>query len=263
MNIHENTALLNAFLDGELTDEELAAVQAHLSECPECRTYVDDILAIRADFPSGDEPELPADFTDTVMRAVAKAPQSRPKKQPWGKLAAAAACLALIVLVQHGALNSVASSSARDTAAANCNTAESAPASQSADSPSASDEAGDISNDSADAHTNSDTAKAQTAGTPDSHMSRRESVREVDSSSAPVAVEPQESADLPTVYLSAADIGDLLNDREPAEQEDSGTKRYLLTREELDTLANTLEKQGVTLEIPDADSSQFWLEIFN
>ena len=92
MNIHENTALLDAFVDGELTSEEMISVQSHLDECPECRAYVDDVLAIRASFPTEDDAELPADFVETVMKAVAETPQSRPKKrQPWGKLAAAAA----------------------------------------------------------------------------------------------------------------------------------------------------------------------------
>ena len=109
MNIHENTALLDAFVDVELTSDEMIQVQAHLDECPACQAYVDDALAIRAAFPTEDDPPLPADFTENVMRSVAKAPQSRPKKQPWGKLAAAAACLAVIVLVQHGALGSTGS----------------------------------------------------------------------------------------------------------------------------------------------------------
>ena len=52
MNIHENTALLDAFVDGELTSEEMISVQSHLDECPECRAYVDDALAIRASFPT-------------------------------------------------------------------------------------------------------------------------------------------------------------------------------------------------------------------
>ena len=55
MNIHENTALLDAFVDGELTSEEMISVQSHLDECPECRAYVDDALAIRASFPTEDD----------------------------------------------------------------------------------------------------------------------------------------------------------------------------------------------------------------
>ena len=74
MNIHENTALLDAFVDGELTSEEMISVQSHLDECPECRAYVDDVLVIRASFPTEDNAELPADFAETVMKAVAETP---------------------------------------------------------------------------------------------------------------------------------------------------------------------------------------------
>ena len=37
MKIHENAALLDAFVDGELTAAEMAEVQAHLAECPGCQ----------------------------------------------------------------------------------------------------------------------------------------------------------------------------------------------------------------------------------
>ena len=65
MNIHENTALLDAFVDGELTSDEMIQVQAHLDECPACQAYVDDALAIRAAFPTEDDIPLPADFSET------------------------------------------------------------------------------------------------------------------------------------------------------------------------------------------------------
>ena len=44
-------ALLDPFVDGELSPDEMARVQAHLDGCPACRAYVDDALAIRASFP--------------------------------------------------------------------------------------------------------------------------------------------------------------------------------------------------------------------
>ena len=116
MNIHEHTALLDAFVDGQLTAEEMTEVKAHLADCPDCRAYVDDALTIRASFPTEEEPAQPEGFAGRVMQAVAKAPQSRPKKQPWGRLAAAAACLALVILVQHGVETSSLSGST-DTAA--------------------------------------------------------------------------------------------------------------------------------------------------
>ena len=47
-------------------------------------------------------------------------------------------------------------------------------------------------------------------------------------------------ADLPTVRVSATEIGDLLDDRTPTEQKDAGVVRYLLTRMEFDALAEEL-----------------------
>ena len=278
MNIHENTALLDAFVDGELTSDEMIQVQAHLDECPECRAYVDDALAIRAAFPTAEDLPLPADFAKNVMEAVEKAPQSRPKKQPWGKLAAAAACLAVIVLVQHGALGSAGSTdnnfSAYDTAAAmDVAAAESAPGERSIDAPSASAGSGDAVDDSADtfAATSGDTLEAQKSkdtavytngsGLDDTQTDGTAAGEDgVQGNGAAVTVGPSNHADLPTVHVSAADIGDLLDSRTPTEVEDSGASRYLLTRQEYDDLAAELADRGVNLEEPDADSQQLWLE---
>ena len=278
MNIHENTALLDAFVDGELTSDEMIQVQAHLDECPACQAYVDDALAIRAAFPTEDDVPLPADFTENVMRSVAKAPQSRPKKQPWGKLAAAAACLAVIVLVQHGALGgtgSTDSASAYDTTAMmDTATTESAAAERSMDSPSAGAESEDAADDNRDsfAATSGDSLEAQKSKDTAAYTSGSgQSGIQVDLPSASedaaqengnaVTVGPSNQADLPTVHVSAADIGDLLDGREPAETEDSGTLRYLLTRQEYDDLAAELADRGISLEEPDADSLQLWLEV--
>ena len=278
MNIHENTALLDAFVDGELTSDEMIQVQAHLDECPACQAYVDDALAIRAAFPTEDDIPLPADFTENVMRSVAKAPQSRPKKQPWGKLAAAAACLAVIVLVQHGALGSTGSTdsaSAYDTAAVmDVAAAESAPGERSIDAPSANAGSGDAVDDGAEAFTatsggsletqkSKDTA-AYTSGSGQSGIQvdlPSASEDTAQENGASVTVGPFNQADLPTVHVSAADIGDLLDGREPAETENSGTLRYLLTRQEYDDLVAELADRGVSLEEPDADSQQLWLEV--
>ena len=278
MNIHENTALLDAFVDGELTSDEMIQVQAHLDECPACQAYVDDALAIRAAFPTEDDLPLPADFTENVMRSVAKAPQSRPKRQPWGKLAAAAACLAVIVLVQHGALGgtgSTDSASAYDTAAVmDVAAAESAPGERSIDAPSASAGSGDAVDDGAEAFTatsggsletqkSNDTA-AYTSGSGQSGIQVDPPSASEDAAQengASVTVGPSNEADLPTVHVSAADIGDLLDGHEPAETENSGTLRYLLTRQEYDDLVAELADRGVSLEEPDADSQQLWLEV--
>ena len=262
MKIHENAALLDAFVDGELTAAEMAEVQAHLAECPGCQAYVDDALAIRADFPPADSTELPADFTDHIMQAVAKTPQSRPKKQPWGKLAAAAACLAVIVLVQYGAglssrnTSNEAAAYTADCAAAESTVERSADASsgddadscQPMDSPDDSGEPDSVAADS--------TQQANKSESTDGTASIQ-SAYQNGKSAVPVIT----GADLPTVGVSATEIGDLLDDRTPTEQKDTGVVRYLLTRTEFDALAEELADQGVTLETEDTDSSQLWLEV--
>ena len=262
MKIHENAALLDAFVDGELTAAEMAEVQAHLAECPGCQAYVDDALAIRADFPTAESPELPADFTDHIMQAVAKTPQSRPKTQPWGKLAAAAACLAVIVLVQYGAglssrnTSNEAAAYTADCAAAESTVERSADASsgddadscQPMDSPDDSGEPDSVAADS--------TQQANKSESTDGTASIQ-SAYQNGKSAVPVIT----GADLPTVRVSATEIGDLLDDHTPTEQKDTGVVRYLLTRTEFDALAEELADRGVTLETEDTDSSQLWLEV--
>lgn len=272
MKIHENAALLDAFVDGELAAAEMAEVQAHLAECPGCQAYVDDALAIRADFPTAESTELPADFTDHIMQAVAKTPQSRPKKQPWGKLAAAAACLAVIVLVQYGAgLSSRNTSNEAAAYTADCAAAEST-VERSADASSGDDADSCQPMDSPDDSGESDSVAAD-SGEPDSvaaGSTQQANKSESTDGTASIqsayqngksAVPVITGADLPTVRVSATEIGDLLDDRTPTEQKDTGVVRYLLTRTEFDALAEELADRGVTLETEDTDSSQLWLEV--
>lgn len=239
MNIHENTALLDAFLDGELTAEESAAVEAHLDVCQDCRAYVDDGLAIRAAFPTEEAAALPAKLHAHVMAAVANAPQSRPKKQPWGKLMAAAACLALIVAVQHGWLGMGAESS--DTAAystADCTVAEdSVPMERSAEAPESA--LAEPEENGAAPKLESDSAPAVT--------------------DAPAAEDVKR--DLPAVRVSEADMGNLLADLTPVETT-SDCARYLLTRGEFEELAAALAERDISLEAP-SGSEQLWLEVYS
>ena len=258
MNIHENTALLDAFVDGELTSEEMISVQSHLDECPECRAYVDDALAIRASFPTEDDVELPADFAETVMKAVAEAPRSRSKKrQPWGKLAAAAACLAVIVLMQQGTLGSISGSS--DTSAT-CDTAPmEAAAAESAPEERCLTAAGGDNDSDSFADTNTESKKTDVyyacALPPDQTTMENDSAAAMtDGSSA--------QDDLPTVTVSKSDLGELLDDREPTEVK-PGVCRYLLTRQEFEDLAAKLADRGVTLETEDTDRDQIWLEMLD
>ena len=272
MKIHENAALLDAFVDGELTAAEMAEVQAHLAECPGCQAYVDDALAIRADFPTAESTELPADFTDHIMQAVAKTPQSRPKTQPWGKLAAAAACLAVIVLVQYGAgLSSRNTSNEAAAYTADCAAAEST-VERSADASSGDDADSCQPMDPADDRGESDSVAADSGESDSVAADSTQQANKSESTDGTASIQSAyqngksavpviTGADLPTVRVSATEIGDLLDDRTPTEQKDTGVVRYLLTRTEFDALAEELADRGVTLETEDTDSSQLWLEV--
>ena len=101
-------ALLDLYVDGELSPEEMSRVRDHLDCCPGCQAYVDDALAIRAAFPDAEDVEVPADFADGVMariqsEAVSRAEATPKKKQPtpWLKvLPTLAACCALVILLR-------------------------------------------------------------------------------------------------------------------------------------------------------------------
>ncbi|MDO4315248.1 MAG: zf-HC2 domain-containing protein, partial [Oscillospiraceae bacterium] len=99
-------ALLDLFVDGELSPAEMADVQAHLDGCPGCRAYVDDALALRAAFPDAEDTEVPAGFAEGVMAAVRaqdapEQPQSAPQKRKLAQiLLSLAACCAIVLLVR-------------------------------------------------------------------------------------------------------------------------------------------------------------------
>ena len=105
-------ALLDPFVDGELSPDEMARVQAHLDVCPACRAYVDDALAIRAAFPDAEDTAVPDGFAENVMARIqaeaapqaeaasqAEAAPQKKTSRPWLKaLASLAACCAIVLL---------------------------------------------------------------------------------------------------------------------------------------------------------------------
>ena len=93
-------ALLDPFVDGELSPDEMARVQAHLDGCPACRAYVDDALAIRAAFPDAEDTPVPDGFSESVMARIrAETVSQKRKNRPWLKaLASLAACCAIVLL---------------------------------------------------------------------------------------------------------------------------------------------------------------------
>lgn len=95
-------ALISAVLDGEAAPAEAAELMDHLSACPACQAVYDQMLAMREAFLGWEEPELPGDLTAAVMDRVRQEPRTAARRRtiPIGlrRFAAAAACLALILL---------------------------------------------------------------------------------------------------------------------------------------------------------------------
>lgn len=120
-------ALLDAFAEGDLFTEDLIQVQRHLMDCPDCQAYLEDLMAMRAAFPTVEETEVPEGFSARVMAAVAQTPQSsippaaekKPaKKAPWGRvLASLAACCAIVILMKSPILDGGSSAPAAKFAA--------------------------------------------------------------------------------------------------------------------------------------------------
>ena len=96
-------ALLDLYVDGELSPEEMSRVRDHLDRCPGCRAYVDDSLSIRAAFPDVEDVEVPAGFAEGVMARVQKEAASKKKQPtPWRKvLPTLVACCALVILLRN------------------------------------------------------------------------------------------------------------------------------------------------------------------
>ena len=96
-------ALLDLYVDGELSPEEMSRVQEHLDRCPGCRAYVDDALAIRAAFPDVEDVEVPMGFAEGVMARIQTEAGSKKKQStPWRKvLPTLVACCALVILLRN------------------------------------------------------------------------------------------------------------------------------------------------------------------
>ncbi len=72
---HEVLALLTRHLDGDLNDDELAAVKAHVAGCDNCArfggAFADAVAKLRADVEGDDEPSHDdLAFTARVMDAI-------------------------------------------------------------------------------------------------------------------------------------------------------------------------------------------------
>ena len=100
-NCTEIAALLDPYIDAELSPADARRVREHLASCQRCRSYVQAALAIRDAFPAAEEVEVPEGFADGVMAAVRADRTGRQQRRRvrWAKrLAPLAACCAVVVL---------------------------------------------------------------------------------------------------------------------------------------------------------------------
>ena len=65
----EYEALISAFIDGALADEDRAELMAHMAECPACQAYFDDQIAIH-DALADMEVKAPEGFAATACAAA-------------------------------------------------------------------------------------------------------------------------------------------------------------------------------------------------
>ena len=274
-------ALLDLYVDGELSPDDMDRVRAHLETCPGCRAYVDDALAIRAAFPDVEDTEVPAGFAESVMSAVQAAAQERPaapqaKKRHWGRvLLPLAACCAIVILL-HGVTGSknspvefaTASSSATDTATTESESiaeTEEAAAEAPAETPADGAADGGAAPETRVAFTTSDAGTGASVNDQASSKALPETgVVEVPAGAAvpeAQAEEPEEAgveaassvSAFATLRLTTAQAGELLAEHTPVSDAD-GVLCYELSREDYDALLAALADNGVTPE-PDEESA--------
>ena len=230
-------ALLDPFVDGELSPDEMARVQAHLDGCPACRAYVDDALAIRASFPDAEDTPVPDGFAESVMARIraeaasqAEAAPQKKTSRPWLKaLASLAACCAIVLLAapmfSHSskteAAPAEAPAAAADTAASTERAMEFALTEEAPAGESAEESREDLASSKL-----YDAAPAPSAA---------------DSGATAYCTEADTTSWL---TLTAEEAGSLLADVTPAEETETEL-RYELTSGELENLLTALSEAGI------------------
>lgn len=91
--------LISEFLDGSLAKDEQIALMKHMSGCPACQKYFDDLVAMHEAMEELEEAQAPEDFSSRVMSAVRETKQDVPRKTafPWKRWVALAACCVIAV----------------------------------------------------------------------------------------------------------------------------------------------------------------------
>lgn len=103
MDCEKALELMSAELDGMCTEQERAALQAHLEACADCRETYQQLRALDEALQDA-ELEPPQALHDNVMRQIRK--EKKPARRVWLPAAAIAAAAALVLLAgQAGILS--------------------------------------------------------------------------------------------------------------------------------------------------------------
>ena len=94
MNCERALELISAELDGAVTQQERAELQAHLDACPDCRKTYAQLHELDAALQES-ELEPPAALHDSVMQTIRREKKRRPAWLPAAAIAAAAALVLL------------------------------------------------------------------------------------------------------------------------------------------------------------------------
>lgn len=261
----EFAALLDPYIDGELSPAETARVREHLRTCDGCRAYVQAALAMRDAFPEAENTPVPDGFAAGVMAAIRADAAPRKRRRPrWAKtLLPLAACCAVVVLAVSGLprpgetavadnlesqaeIAAPAEAAAPDADNSEEDTAATAYAAQSgedtADVPDSTVTATDLpKTDAAAPHAQEQPSLAtdpKISIVPREGTSAEEAVPET----APATFAVQS----PSLTLTAEEAGNLLDSYTPASESD-GALVYELTAAEYTTLLQQLEQQGLVV----------------
>ena len=96
MNCERYLDLISARLDGELTAQEEAELNAHLQECPACRAIAQDMNNVHSALSVLGEVEAPEELSQAVMRKV-KRERATARRRFARRISGLAACLVLCV----------------------------------------------------------------------------------------------------------------------------------------------------------------------
>lgn len=260
----EFAALLDPYIDNELSPEETARVREHLRTCDGCRAYVQAALLMRDAFPEAEDAVVPEGFAEGVMAAIRAdaAPRKRPRSRWQRTLLPLAACFAVVVLAVS-TLPRSGDTAVRDDETTQAESQLPESASVSAADSGAEDSAADAAQAEEDtAATNApatddasasetqpassgvqEGAEVPSADTRTTSLPETSSSEATESAAAPV---PYAVQTLPCLTLTEQEAGTLLERFTPVSDED-GTLIYELTAAEYADLLEQLEQQGMTV----------------